>query len=819
MNFRQMLMASFVPSRPRPKMAALPRADPRTNDLLLEAAQRPAKSRVEEVSSASTVSTTSQRLQELEEVWPSAAPRVCTGRAEWRRSRSLSRVGAELVSEGDVAPDLAGLEPAPGLHAMGLDKAEEEPKKDDDMLDSLFTGVGSPVSQLGASAAPTGHAEAAEPATQLPGQVDDGLVHINNKTTFYEAELGGAKVKLRSPSDYQQLVRLEVPTRLLFDRQLGSISVIQDRFGKTFHEPRALTSQIAMSDSAQIPEPPSAAKVTFEGTRERGAENMFQDSRWRAGEDKLHEEDALACHRCAFFRATRCLYEVICSPTGLRSKPRSTCFFADAAEVEQIRRGKALAIMRIRGPLVELPPMSAMSVAAGSKPPARRGVAKAYRSAALKLENDLPKLRCAALCWQLADVGDPYSQDMQVAAILFGSPPAEFQDWVKRRRRKDHEDKEAAGEAAEEASETFDSTTVPDAADRALAEFAHFSLPTTSEGFDEVRYEWANEARTRTDAPQLTLAVEPPRVSSMLSACCYVDRPLVKIRRPAEEVLLPARQSSSIHQVVAAAAQNLGCELSDWQRGWCTEEVVSIFLRGRHGDVAAAAQILAQALFWREQYRDVLSGSRLPKWQGDLRILAQGTAGQPLLYLCCRHQTCSFNVADTLDHVACVLETAVRKMRPGVQQVDAVIDCHGFCLWYNMDPRIVIGIAELLRQPYRDRLRTVMMVDAPLGLQPVWNVIYPLLPAATKRKVKFLSASNAVAAVQELQGSHSAGVLQHVMDLNRDPLGPGAVPKVLPCESEHWAEVEGPTPLKDHRAARVAPSTRGFCPCRWRRPC
>ena len=41
------------------------------------------------------------------------------------------------------------------------------------------------------------------------------------------------------------------------------------------------------------------------------------------------------------------------------------------------------------------------------------------------------------------------------------------------------------------------------------------------------------------------------------------------------------------------------------------------------------------------------------------------------------------------------------------------------------------------------------MVDAPLGLQPVWNVIYPLLPAATKRKVKFLSASNAVAAVQE----------------------------------------------------------------------
>ena len=30
-----------------------------------------------------------------------------------------------------------------------------------------------------------------------------------------------------------------------------------------------------------------------------------------------------------------------------------------------------------------------------------------------------------------------------------------------------------------------------------------------------------------------------------------------------------------------------------------------MFLRGRRGDVTAAAQILAQALFWREQYKDI----------------------------------------------------------------------------------------------------------------------------------------------------------------------------------------------------------------------
>ena len=47
------------------------------------------------------------------------------------------------------------------------------------------------------------------------------------------------------------------------------------------------------------------------------------------------------------------------------------------------------------------------------------------------------------------------------------------------------------------------------------------------------------------------------------------------------------------------------------------------------------------------------------------------------------------------------------------------------------------------------------MVDAPLGLQPVWNVIYPLLPAATKKKVRFLSAKKAVDAVEETARCHA----------------------------------------------------------------
>ena len=36
---------------------------------------------------------------------------------------------------------------------------------------------------------------------------------------------------------------------------------------------------------------------------------------------------------------------------------------------------------------------------------------------------------------------------------------------------------------------------------------------------------------------------------------------------------------------------------------------------------------------------------------------------------CCQHQTRAFNVSDTLEHVAAVLETAVKTMPKSVQQV------------------------------------------------------------------------------------------------------------------------------------------------------
>lgn len=54
---------------------------------------------------------------------------------------------------------------------------------------------------------------------------------------------------------------------------------------------------------------------------------------------------------------------------------------------------------------------------------------------------------------------------------------------------------------------------------------------------------------------------------------------------------------------------------------------------------------------------------------------------------------------------------------------------------YNLDPRGAIQAAQLLKYAYRDSLRNVLIVDAPLALNAFWMLVKPTLPQGTQRKV------------------------------------------------------------------------------------
>lgn len=248
--------------------------------------------------------------------------------------------------------------------------------------------------------------------------------------------------------------------------------------------------------------------------------------------------------------------------------------------------------------------------------------------------------------------------------------------------------------------------------------------------------------------------------------------------------IAPEPLSEELEQVVELARAHLpNGELTPFQRSWCTPENVGVYLRGRKGDVHAASQIFAKAIKWRQDHYEVLSGVRQPNWQGDMRVLTRGHQGNPVVYLCFRHQPRRPVASDALDHAAAVLEAAVRSLEGDATKLDAIIDCHGFRIMSNLDPRPVIGLLEMVQQPFRERLRSVLMIDAPSAFKPVWKIISGAISEVTRKKIQFIDGEDMVSAeLLPHLGYDATQVVLETMRENRSPTGPGALPLCLPSE-------------------------------------
>jgi hypothetical protein len=181
--------------------------------------------------------------------------------------------------------------------------------------------------------------------------------------------------------------------------------------------------------------------------------------------------------------------------------------------------------------------------------------------------------------------------------------------------------------------------------------------------------------------------------------------------------------------------------------------------------VLLAAKILAEALQWREQHKDILSGSRIPVWQSDFRVLARAESGHPLIYMCYRHNLVP-NPKLILEHGAAVLEAAVHGMRGAAQQFDIVIDCYGFN-YTHLDPRALPPLMKMLAQPYRDRLRTVIFVGASSAFNVLYRVGCGLVSEKTRRKAMLASPDKAVAHIAQTGGGEAAQTLKDILALNR----------------------------------------------------
>jgi len=277
-------------------------------------------------------------------------------------------------------------------------------------------------------------------------------------------------------------------------------------------------------------------------------------------------------------------------------------------------------------------------------------------------------------------------------------------------------------------------------------------------------------------------------------SCCSGDRHSLEALfndTPTHSEASPCNDlgNSKLRDVVTLAEDLLpGRQMSAWQRSWCTAETVQIYLRGRQGDVHAAAKILADALEWRGRNQDILSGSRMPQWQSDLRVLTRAESGHPILYICFRHVVAG-NIAETLAHTALALEAGVLSLRGGAQEFDIIVDCHGFGP-QHLDPRPLLPFMAMIKQPYRDRMRSAILVGAPMAFNFLYKVASRFANEKTRRKAKFMSVEEAVTHFRCIAGRDAARVVEGIMASNRQGMDcqPGEVKgRHLPSELDDIA--------------------------------
>jgi len=222
-------------------------------------------------------------------------------------------------------------------------------------------------------------------------------------------------------------------------------------------------------------------------------------------------------------------------------------------------------------------------------------------------------------------------------------------------------------------------------------------------------------------------------------------------------------------EVFAAACKRLpgNAELLPLQAEWCTPERVAVYLRARNGDIKRAAETLAQALQFRRDKEDVLTGKREPRWVGDLRVLTRSEDGHPLIYSCFTEQVPRSTPSDYEDHVAAVFESALRASRHGAESADVIIDCQGFRLSNNLDPRPAVGAVHVMRHPFRDCLRTGIIVDAPPAFSIMWRALLPVMSEEITKRVVFLSREEAEVYLAQRVGASAAADVSKVMERNR----------------------------------------------------
>jgi len=222
--------------------------------------------------------------------------------------------------------------------------------------------------------------------------------------------------------------------------------------------------------------------------------------------------------------------------------------------------------------------------------------------------------------------------------------------------------------------------------------------------------------------------------------------------------------SDDAADLLAAIHNKFESRMTPVEWDWCTPQIVAIYVSCRK-TLPERVKMLGSAIEWRIKRRDMLSCRTCPSCAADplshdARMFGTDTDGD-VVFMNCFALPHDLNPSAVANHMACLFErallhfpTELHPAAPGsteLRQWTWCIDIHGFGLKHT-DPRTSLELLKLLECAYPERLKRMLIVDAPSAFWLLWRAVKPFIQEKTAAKIEFVTWSDAPQRYEELLG-------------------------------------------------------------------
>jgi hypothetical protein len=188
--------------------------------------------------------------------------------------------------------------------------------------------------------------------------------------------------------------------------------------------------------------------------------------------------------------------------------------------------------------------------------------------------------------------------------------------------------------------------------------------------------------------------------------------------------------------------EDLGTELSEMVN---SRSSIERYHRATNGNRELMITRLKATAKWRSDHRvDYVdcSACLLDSTTHYLHLVGHTSDGHPILYSNFKLPTFPRTEAGkkgVLDHMILVFEGAIRSSpNPGTAQFVWLNDFHGFGLVDAANVSLPMAFISMMANHYPERLRSLLVLDAPSIISPLWNMCKPIIDPKTHSKIKFL---------------------------------------------------------------------------------